>query len=333
MAIIFTDSFDSYAASGDLTKKWQVVQSPWTWVAGAGRFGGGAAQSNGGATGKLLAPQGIITTTSNACGFWFKISAPPAATSVIFGLVDGTGAILADYFQLTTAGQLQIETPFGANATSPMVVTDNVYHWFEWRTDADRRNLYLDNISQFTYSDAHGVTGSTFGFQAPPGVAMTIDDVVYYDSTAGAPTPNASYPISSRQISVLRPVSDGACNFATLSSGSTHFNLVNEASPDTTSYCEDGTSGHQDLFNMSALGYTPASITGVMANVYLQTGVPGTISNQIVCKSGATTTASSSAVTPNTYFNRQVAFNVDPNTGAAWTPAGLAAAQFGYKNP
>ena len=26
-------------------------------------------------------------------------------------------------------------------------------------------------------------------------------------------------------------------------------------------------------------------------------------------------------------------FNVDPNTGAAWTPAGRAAAQFGYKNP
>ena len=45
MATVWLDSFLSYAAAGDLTKRRAVVQSPWQWVAGAGPFGGAIVKS------------------------------------------------------------------------------------------------------------------------------------------------------------------------------------------------------------------------------------------------------------------------------------------------
>ena len=141
-------------------------------------------------------------------------------------------------------------------------------------------------------------TYSTYGFISPPGITTTIDDEIYYDDAAGAPTASTNWPIGPRQISTIRPASDGTCTFATLSSGTSHFSLVNETNPDKdTSYCEDGTSGDQDLFNMAALGYSPTVINAVVANAYLENPAGGVINNQLFCKSGGTTTASASVAT------------------------------------
>lgn len=336
MGLAFCDGFDSYGLATDLSKKWQTVQAPWKWVAGAGRFGGGCIQSDGSATGKVLATSGILTTQNNAAGFWVRFSGIPTSTNQAFMVcVDGTGAIGQDWLWLNSSGLIGIGIPFNAAVTTaPKFVCDNIYHWVEWSTIGGQRTLFIDNIQQFTFGDAHANAPASWGFQSVSGITMTIDDAILYDSTTGNPTPATNYPLSSRQITTLRPVSDGVCNFGTLSSGTAHFSLVNEVNPDgDTSYCEDGTSGHQDLFNMSSLGFTPAGITTVMANAYMETGVPGTISNQLVCKSGATTSPSGSAVTSNSYSTRQASFPVDPNTSAAWVPSALAAAQFGYKCP
>lgn len=336
MGLVFCDGFDSYGLATDLGKKWQTVQAPWKWVASAGRFGAGCIQSDGSATGKLLVTSGIGGTGNNVFAAWMKFSTSPASgnNSFMYG-TDGTGAISGDWLWLNSSGLIGIGIPFNAAyTTAPKFVCDNVYHWIEWTSNSGTRTLFIDNIQQFTFSDAHGNSPVSFGFQAVPGITMTIDDTIWYDSTTGAPTPATNFPLGSRQITTIRPVSDGVCTYASLSSGTTHFSLVNEVNPNgDTNYCEDGTSGNQDLFNMSALGFTPAGITTVMANAYMETGVPGTINNQLVCKSGTTTGASSSLVTSNSYSTRQASFPIDPNTSAAWVPTALAAAQFGYKNP
>jgi hypothetical protein len=336
MGLIFCDGFDSYGLAGDLGKKWQTVQSPWQWVAGAGRFGGGCARAISTGGGKLVSTVGSVPTNANCFCFWLKVSAPPAAQSTIIAPVDGTGTVNGEYLAINTNGNIAMYVPFqgGAGTIAPMFIADNVWHWIEWETvGAGSRLLYIDNIQQISTSDAHGATTFSVAVLSIAGITITIDDLIAFDNSTGVPTV-ANFPLGSRQITTLRPVSDGAVNFATLSAGTTHFNLVNEVNPDgDTSYCEDGASGHQDLFNMSALGFTPAGITTIMANAYMETGVPGTINNQMVCKSGATTTPSSSLVTSNVYSTRQASFPQDPNTSAAWTPSGLAAAQFGYKCP
>ena len=197
MAIVFTDSADAYAAGADLLKKWQTVQSPWTYAAGAGRFGGGAIQSSGSAAGKLLATSGLLTTGSNAMGAWVKFSASPSTASQPFMVyVDGSSNIGQDWLFLNTAGTISIGIPFSGNAaTGPKNVCDNIYHWIEWASNSGQRTLFVDNVQQFTFGDAHANTPASFGFQSVTGITMTVDDVVMYDSTTGAPTPAAGFPL------------------------------------------------------------------------------------------------------------------------------------------
>jgi hypothetical protein len=109
--------------------------------------------------------------------------------------------------------------------------------------------------------------------------------------------------------------------------------LVNETVPDgDTTYVQDGTSGDQDLLNMSSMGTAPAVITGVMSNLYLENPSSGSINFNHVCKSGAAAAnASASTIAPASYQTMQASYPTDPNTSAAWTAANLDAAQFGYK--
>lgn len=343
MALNFCDGFDSYAATADLTKKWRTAAVPWTWVANAGRFGAGAVVSTGSVGGGQLATQLNIPGPGYGpswlqWGFHFKASAPPSSTQLLFGVYT-SGAVLSLDMRIDNTGRIVFYVA-GAALGSPVGVfniCDGAWHWIELqvqgRTGQAFWDLYVDAIH--CGSIQGGLQGSFltgyYAFNSIPSITMTIDDLVCWDSTGSSFN---GFPLGPRLITTLRPTSDGVCNFATLSAGTTHFNLINEVNPDgDTSYVEDGTSGHQDLLNFPGLGYIPTDISCAVVNAYMKTGVIGTINNQMVCKSGATTAASASATTASTYITQQQGFGADPNTSAAWTLAGLTAAQFGYKNP
>lgn len=327
----FCDSFDAATASGDLTKKWSSVGTGWVWVSGAGEFGAGAGYNDGtnGSGNALqtvagvLAGQGIISL-----GVYVKFSANPASQLTFAQFRNTTGGVVS-IVQLTTAGKVNYN-----GTVSTITVTDNKFHWIETLfVSTGASTLYVDGVLQGSTGGTGTIAVDNFQLLSIAGVQMTVDDIILYDGVAGGMT-NASYPVGARQITCVRPASDNTVNFSVLSSGATHFNLVNEVAPDgDTSYCQDGTSGDQDLFNMSALGYIPTNINTVMVNLYLENPTGGTINSQAVCKNGATTTVGTSKTTPATYQTLQTAFPTDPNTGAAWTPAGLGTALFGYKNP
>jgi hypothetical protein len=337
MALVGCDGFDSYAATADLTKKWYRADSQWTWSSSAGKFGGGCAVGSTTAGGLLVQTPGVITGSPNCMGFWGKFGASlPSANSVFAGLAQGNGAPSVA-FQVQTSGKV---FAFGSGSMSGGTGTsmcDGLWHWYEILTNNGfngTTQAYVDGV--LIASGANGLSSGTFtniSFQTVGNTALTLDDCIAYDSTTGAPT-NSNFPLGPRQITTLRPTSDGVCSFATLSSGATHFSLVNEVNPDgDTTYVEDSTSGHQDLLNFASLAYNPSVINAVMLNAYLENPYGGAINNQLIVKSVATTTTSASGVTPINYATRQVGFGADPNTSAAWTSTGLNAAQFGYKNP
>ena len=333
------DGFDSYASGSDLIKKWAVVQSPWTWNATAGKFGGGALVAGTGAAGQIRKALGFPASATNyARGFWIKFSGAPS-TAQIFATWFDTGPNATGGLRLETTGAISQMNYNGGGIsfTGGAIVTDNLWHWIELRSNPAFNSacgFYVDGSLQGSANNGNGFGISTYGFISVPGITTTIDDEYYYDDATGAPTATTNWPVGPRQISTIRPASDGPCTFGTLSSGTAHFGLVNEVNPDgDASYCEDGASGSQDLFNMSALGYPPLVINAVVVNAYLENPAGGVINNQLVCKSGGVTTASASAATAVNYKTAQATFSVDPNTSAAWTPSGLSVAQFGYKNP
>jgi hypothetical protein len=343
MAFVFTEGFDSYASTADLTKKWGVAGSAIAWGAAAGRTGAGGITIGPSGTGNLR--WWYSNTVANYyyhAGFYFKASAAPAAATIFFCFTDGSGNLLSgnEGLRLETSG---IMTLFGSNASTSGTtsICDNNWHWIEVYMDGGTANVpgavYVDNASyavqsQLQYGGTQSQSGIAFIFVS--GITISIDDIVVYDNSTGAPA-HVAFPLNSRQITTIRPASDGTVSFATVVGGTgTHSSAVNEVNPDgTTSYVSDSTSGHQDLYNYGALGYTPTNITGVMVNNYLENPNAGTINFQTACKSGATTTLGTSTLTPSTYKTVQTAYNIDPNTSAAWTAAGVNAAQFGIHVP
>lgn len=99
------------------------------------------------------------------------------------------------------------------------------------------------------------------------------------------------------------------------------------------SYVDSSTVSNEDLYGMTALSSTPATIYSVSVSVMLKDTTAGSRTVSVNTKSGGTdSTGSLTAVTPGTSYGWSTSYwLVDPNTSSAWTAANLNAALAGYK--
>lgn len=105
---------------------------------------------------------------------------------------------------------------------------------------------------------------------------------------------------------------------------------VQEAQEDgDTSYVYSSTVGQADFYSLGALPSTPQAIVGTQLKAFAKKSDTGTRSLQMQLKSGATTTQSASVALGTSYGWVNRVDTTDPNTGAAWTGAGVNAAQIG----
>lgn len=348
---VFCDGMDSYAAAADIPKKWGLAPGTFGFSSTGGRFGGGAITNNGANTSDILRSLVYWSPGNNVVleyGFYFKASSPPSVGGLPFfagitasnGILTGSGSNASIWLNINTSGQPVLMCN-GIQATSTINVCDGNWHWIEcyfstsWGNGS--KGLYVDAVNMGGFNvGASTLAGFpvAFGFIAI-GTAYSIDDFIIGDSNTGWPNAgnaSADIPLNPRKITTKRPVSDASVTFTTTSSGSTHFNLVNEVNPDTTTWVQDSISGHKDLFNMSALGYTPTGIDSAVLNVYWSNPNAGTINAGLACKSVATEADSPSSVVPLSYQTIQNSFHLDPNGNIAWTGAAIDAAQFGFFN-
>lgn len=200
-------------------------------------------------------------------------------------------------------------------------------------------SLYLDNVL-----DGQGAVGAwtpalsnmfdiwISGNNA--GASITgLDDIIVYADDGGNQPNAAQFPLGAQKIKTIWPNGDvsGGVQFSP-NSGVTNYTQVDEQTMDgDTTYVEDGTSGHQDLYDYQALGFTPSAINGVMVNTTVKNPASGTINFKAICKSGATQSDGVSTISPGGYQTFLQEFGVDPNTSAAWTQSNLDAATFGVK--
>src|SRR5215471_14133509 len=110
MGLKFSDGFDQYGLTTDLSNLWSTVGSPWTWNATAGRNGGGAMQAATTGAGQLATPIATIAVASpNPIGvaFWLKVSAAPAAQGLLLDFRDN-GVNSCGSIHVNTSGQLAL---------------------------------------------------------------------------------------------------------------------------------------------------------------------------------------------------------------------------------
>jgi hypothetical protein len=128
----------------------------------------------------------------------------------------------------------------------------------------------------------------------------------------------------------------GGATFVVVGSGSNpgaaNWMAVSETVPDdNSSYVTDATVGHIDRYTYPSIG--GSSVKAAVLNLRGEKDDASTRSIRAVTKSGGTTADNGSdfGLTLNTYANFQGIFETDPNSGIAWTVAGVNAAEFGVK--
>lgn len=352
MGLVFTDGCDSYSVTADILKKWSgnSFTSGWSFSSSGGRNGGGALVFTAGAGLTSVITPAIYPGTSigsHCFGFWFKAASAPNADCGLMRFYTAAGQANGGPLNVLpsgSAGVLKMLNGLGnvSQGNGSRNVCDNNWHYIEylWNFTAGSVStaIYVDGVVDFVGNT--GGNNATFpSFVAAlfannnNAMSYSLDDVIMYDDQSGSLPGTAQFPLGVRRIDTLRPNGDSAAGFATVVGGSgTHASALSETAGDSdTSYVQDGSGGNQDLYTFPSIGFTPATISAVMANGYAKCPGAGTGVLKQICKNSSTQTDGSPATLTQSYAPYQQMFGLDPNTGAAWTRGGLDGALFGVK--
>ena len=188
--------------------------------------------------------------------------------------------------------------------------------------------LSLTNVN--TLNGGVSATYDTLGIGHGNGGYMLDYDDLYWCNGAG--TTNNDF-LGDITVETLLPIGDGSSSQWVGSDGNSTSNyaLVNEATPDTASYVQSGTTGQRDLYAYGDLTSTAGTVYGVQATSYAQVSSNSVRSIKNAVKSGATVAVSASAALTTTATAVTTVQETDPNGGAAWTIAAVNAAEIGVE--
>lgn len=330
MSLLFFDGFETYATA-DILNNWTSKASTPTINATGGRRGGsGLSCGAGGYVRKTM----LSSLSTIVIGFGFN----PNNVSVI-------GAVYIA--RLLDVSSAQLELRINADATLSITrngtvlgtssASLNVGGWqyielkvtihdttgsYELRLDGvnilsatsvDTKNTANASVNQVQI----GLDGSVSG-----GPIYVFDDFYILD-TAGSTNNNFLGDI---RIDALYPTADGNYTAWTPSTGTDHYALVDEATPNTTDYNSSSTAGQKDSYVMSnPPALSSQAIYGVMVKVAALKDDAGSRSLKVGVRSGTTDSLSAAQALSTSQVYYSSIHEVDPATGLAWTVAAVDA--------
>ena len=194
-------------------------------------------------------------------------------------------------------------------------------------------NVYVDNVLVASFAGdtkAHATLTNwdQWGWGSPWGSGLVnqnyiVDDVIVTDVTTGKVTEKMAYPILAN--------GDSAPLLLTPSTGVTHFSLIDEIPLSDADYNSTGTTLFEDFYTWT-VPPTAASILTVLFNARASNDA-GLTQGQIGVRNVVTTVYQplvTLAVFP-LFTDTTYILDTDPDTGLAWTNAGLATVRAGYR--
>lgn len=172
----------------------------------------------------------------------------------------------------------------------------------------------------------------SFSLRSPSsdgGSSFWIDDIVAWDSNGSVMN---SAPIGVIKIEPLQPNGDGTTTDWAPSSGTTSYEMINEAISDgDTTYVETSTTGHVDEIDFEAP--VGDGFLGLAVHVQAKRVDAGTGTMRVGVKSSSSSSTSDTSLADSAGYKYCSHFtSVDPATSAAWTNSGIASAQLTYEN-
>lgn len=326
MSVLFLDGVVHYTSTADLDRKWDESSSGFTIEASGGRFDGPRVVLDG--TDQISKTVGGTSTTM-VVGFAWK---PTSTFDSVITFNEGST------FHVT----INIE-PGGVF----MIERNNTI-------EIGRSGLELYKVNQWQYIEVKVLIGDGTSGR----VTIRLDGVEVFD-LQNVDTRNGETGIIDRiqifetngyyhdfyiedvdflgdiRVETLIPDNDGFyTEFGTTvpTSPSTHWDKVEEIGPDSdTSYNEGAAANQRDTFTMSNLvGSGTKTIKAVQQVNYAKHDGTATNHRTKLRLSGVDHDGASKALTSVYEFYREI-WDIDPQTGLAWTEAGINAMESGYE--
>lgn len=344
MSVIWADGFEDHDYAAGASAAISTVL--------AGEFD---AFGSGNATVSATGRRGGKALVANNSAAYFQKSLPAALTEIFVALAYyRTTATVANIVELYSAATLQVAMGLNADGSITVyrgatalgtsaagLVPQSAYTQFQLRVVISDTVGVVQVRVNGSGSNAISVTGadtnngaaavSVNGVRFDPATGNDRwDDIVIWD-TAGS---TANTWLGDVRVDSYFPNANGDSSQFVGSDGNSTDNylLVDGASPNGTDYVQSSTVNDKDLYGFTNLSHTPSSIFGVLVAPSALKDDAGSRSIRMLAKSGGTEVDSGADVNLSTTRTRYLGlFETDPNTSAAWTKAGLDAAQFGVK--
>lgn len=346
---MFVESFDSYngiVANIGLLARWfdsnTAIGVRQTMV--PGRFGVGQAFSAGAGSGGTIHQTNCLL--ADATGSLFSVTDFAMHVALAVKDVSASGAECGFCFSNNTnALQLGLQwlsgswrlvrwggvgggAPAAVLYTSPAIYSSLDFHSFSLKgtihASTGSCDLRIDGVQVYTATGINTGTGTIdrVGFaqgNTDAAAGVIADDLVIVNS-------KAAY-LPDLRIDPYNPNSDGAVLNLTPSTGSVHYDMVDEALASTADYLSGSVVADRDLLGLPNMTVNPTSILGVNLIGYAAKTDVATRAINLGLDSGGTVSngGNLNLATAAGYYHRVL--ELDPNTAAAWTQSGVDGAQ------
>jgi hypothetical protein len=339
MALLWIEGFEGYGTAtnsapqpvGVIGRKYPYTAFEQNMDLEVGRLGGYCLELPGASA---MGTPSLTTDDTLIVGFAFRVDGSSNLT--LMALWDGASKnVNLRYNKTSLELEIYLDNVL-LETTSGLGIANHTWYWIEmavktngsvgtYDVELSGVNILSDTgIDTQTGSNAWSSSIRWFG----GGTTNRWDDMYVCDSTGS--TNNGM--LGNVKVIGLSPNADDTANFGTSTPNVSHYANVDEnPSDDDTSYVEDSTANVTDLYDYETLSGS-GDIFGLQINTQCRETDAATFSLITPIKSNGTQSDDAGTVVGTTsYTTRSRVSEIDPDTSAAWTFAGVDAAKFGIK--
>jgi hypothetical protein len=332
MAVLFMDGFDA----GDYNLKNNFLQGAPS-SSTLNRFGvGRSLQLNGAGVTTGVMKKLIPASSTIFAGFAFYVSAPRSED--ILSFYSDTGTV--SHVTLSTNVDQSFSVKRGGTvvASSPaLTFSANTWLCIEIKVTVDDVSGVIEvkqsgqTVISFSGDTRNGGTSANIDAFAMIFSGLTyhlwFDDLYVLNSTGSAPY---NTYLGDVRVHTSSPTAAGNSTQFTPSTGA-NYAAVDELPYSATDYVSAVPSGTKDTYQMADLTVTPANIFGIQTNLIAKKTDAGAASIRPIVRTGATDYAGTSAVVLSGDKTFSEVRELNPNTSAAWTAAGINGLELGME--
>ena len=215
-----------------------------------------------------------------------------------------------------------------ATAASSQWLASDIWRYVELKLDIATGECQVRCDGVPVVSGSVAAATSVGSITIPSNTGIALDDLYIADTTGSR---NNDF-LGDVRVNLLVPEADGTHQDMTPSSGSEHFSLVNEASPDTTSYVSTSASGAKETYSFQNLSANTGGVFGLQLTSYANKDATGTVGLRNIARVNGVDYQGTNYVGLSTsWIANTETWESNPATGAQWEAADINSAEFGVE--